>query len=192
MNTHARPQADQPNPLARNSAEERLKEPSSGSFRTATPSPIPHTLERPGPVRPGAPGRTGPHGPRLTARTKTPKAIAEIRPQTEEIPETEQPPTRPSSLRTRAEHLPPKRRRRSRTHSSTHEEGAQTLRGPIQSLLSVKDAAAYMGVNPKTLYAWVAQGRLRCLRAGNRIRFRLCDLERWLGVPERRQDAKAP
>ena len=61
--------------------------------------------------------------------------------------------------------------------------------GGLPRLLSVKEAADYMGVNPKTVYAWVAQGRLHCLRAGNRIRFRLCDLERWLGVPERRQNA---
>jgi excisionase family DNA binding protein len=75
---------------------------------------------------------------------------------------------------------------------SKPEDATQASPPRVLSLLSVKDAAAYMGVNPKTVYVWVAQGRLRCLRAGNRIRFRLCDLERWLGVPERRQNAKAP
>ena len=53
-------------------------------------------------------------------------------------------------------------------------------------LLTVPEAAAFMRVKPKTVYAWVAEGRLPCLRAGNRLRFRTCDLERWLGVSERR------
>ena len=47
-------------------------------------------------------------------------------------------------------------------------------------LLTVKEAAAFMQVRPKSVYAWVAAGRLPCLRAGNRIRFRLSDLESWL------------
>ena len=68
----------------------------------------------------------------------------------------------------------------------------ETSRLGNHQLLTVRQAALYMRVKPKTIYAWVAQGRLRCLRAGNRIRFRLSDLERWLGVPERSEDAKAP
>lgn len=47
-------------------------------------------------------------------------------------------------------------------------------------LLNVHEAAAYMRVKPKTVYAWVAAGRLRCLRAGNRLRFRRGDLDAWL------------
>ena len=58
-----------------------------------------------------------------------------------------------------------------------------------QRLLTVTEAATFMGVRPKTVYAWVASGRLSCLRAGNRLRFRTSDLERWLGVPERRRNA---
>ena len=50
----------------------------------------------------------------------------------------------------------------------------------MERLLDVKQAAEFMGVRPKTVYAWVAQRRLRCLRAGNRIRFRVSDLNRWL------------
>lgn len=55
-------------------------------------------------------------------------------------------------------------------------------------LMTVAEAAKYMRIKEKTLYAWIADERIPCLRAGSRLRFRLCDLERWLGVPpERRQ-----
>lgn len=65
------------------------------------------------------------------------------------------------------------------TVTPMHNSPQQSGKAP---LLTVKQAAEFMGVSPKTVYAWVAQERLDCLRAGNRIRFRLCDLERWLGV----------
>ncbi len=55
-----------------------------------------------------------------------------------------------------------------------------------ERLMSVKEAADYMRVRPKTVYGWVASGRLRALHAGNRLRFRPADLDAWLGVPERR------
>lgn len=56
----------------------------------------------------------------------------------------------------------------------------------MERLLNVKEAARYMGVRPKMVYAWVSQGRLRCLRAGNWLRFRIADLTRWLEGSERR------
>ena len=67
------------------------------------------------------------------------------------------------------------------------EDDATSRHARLPSLLTVTEAAVYMGVKPKTVYGWVETGRLPCLRAGNSLRFRLCDLERWLGVPERRQ-----
>ncbi len=56
-------------------------------------------------------------------------------------------------------------------------------------LLTVKDAAKLLQVHPMTVYGWVRGGRLPCLRAGGRIRFRRESLFRWLGEVERRQNA---
>ena len=50
-----------------------------------------------------------------------------------------------------------------------------------ERLLTVKEAAAFLRVRPGTVYTWVECGRLDCLRAGNRIRFRLVDLVAWAG-----------
>jgi len=55
--------------------------------------------------------------------------------------------------------------------------------------LNAKEAAAYMRLHPNTVYQLVNQGRLTCVRAGNRIRFTVEDLERFLrgpGLSERR------
>ena len=46
--------------------------------------------------------------------------------------------------------------------------------------LNLHQAAEYMGVKPGTVYDWVESGRLRCGRAGNRLRFRREDLDRFL------------
>jgi excisionase family DNA binding protein len=54
-----------------------------------------------------------------------------------------------------------------------------------ERLLTVRDAAQYMGVKEKTVYAWVAAKRIRCLRAGSRLRFRQSDLDAWLGMERR-------
>ncbi len=51
---------------------------------------------------------------------------------------------------------------------------------PLPRLLTVKEAAAYMRVHPRTLRRWVLEGRLDCLRAGNHIRFDPRSLARWL------------
>jgi excisionase family DNA binding protein len=57
----------------------------------------------------------------------------------------------------------------------------------LPALLTVAEAAAYMGVRVKTVYAWVAAGRLPCLRAGGAIRFEYDALIAWLGGREERR-----
>lgn len=50
----------------------------------------------------------------------------------------------------------------------------------IERLLTVAEAASFLRIHPRTLYDWVHQGRLPCLRAGGRIRFTHEMLIRWL------------
>lgn len=47
-------------------------------------------------------------------------------------------------------------------------------------LLNVRELAAFRGIHEKTVYPWAERGELPCIRLGNRIRFRVEDLDRWL------------
>ena len=58
--------------------------------------------------------------------------------------------------------------------------GQQGRLGSSKDLMNAKEAAEYLRVSPGTLYNWVSQGRLRPGRAGNRLRFRREDLDRFL------------
>lgn len=46
--------------------------------------------------------------------------------------------------------------------------------------LDVSEAASYLKLSPGTIYNMVSKGRLKCGRAGNRLRFRREDLESYL------------
>lgn len=49
------------------------------------------------------------------------------------------------------------------------------------SLLDVRGAAALLGISPGTLYHWLSEGRVNCVRLGPRcVRFRKRDLEEWI------------
>jgi len=48
-------------------------------------------------------------------------------------------------------------------------------------LLNVREAAEFLGIAPGSLYHWVSQGRIPCVRFSARcLRFRLLDLEEWI------------
>lgn len=49
-----------------------------------------------------------------------------------------------------------------------------------EGLLTVRELARYLQLNEKTVYEWVGEGRLPCIRLGNRIRFAPNDITRWL------------
>lgn len=56
---------------------------------------------------------------------------------------------------------------------------------PCSALLSLKGTTRYLGINPRTLTRWSAQGRFpQPLRLGTakrpRLRFRLADIETYL------------
>ena len=49
------------------------------------------------------------------------------------------------------------------------------------SLLDVRGAAALLGISPGTLYHWLSEGRVPCVRLGSRcVRFKRTDLEAWV------------
>lgn len=65
----------------------------------------------------------------------------------------------------------------------------KTMQTTIESkYLTVKQAAEYLKLHPGTVYSLVYQGRLRCAKAGNRLRFRAEDLERFLWGPGLRKE----
>jgi excisionase family DNA binding protein len=48
-------------------------------------------------------------------------------------------------------------------------------------LMNVKDVAAYLGIDPFSVYHWVSQGRLPCVRLSARcLRFRSEDIEQYV------------
>ncbi|TAJ31780.1 MAG: DNA-binding protein [Nitrospirae bacterium] len=47
-------------------------------------------------------------------------------------------------------------------------------------LLTIKDLSRQLQVTPSTLYAWVAQGKIPCVKLHRMVRFQKEDIERWL------------
>jgi excisionase family DNA binding protein len=53
--------------------------------------------------------------------------------------------------------------------------------GAMDKLLSVSELAKILGIAPGTLYHWLSQKRLPCVRFSSRcVRFRKSDVENWL------------
>lgn len=49
-----------------------------------------------------------------------------------------------------------------------------------RTLLTVTEVADWLRVRPSTVYAWVARGKLPCIRVGSVIRFERKTIARWL------------
>ncbi len=47
-------------------------------------------------------------------------------------------------------------------------------------LLTIKDLAAQLSIKPSTLYAWVSQSKIPCVRIHGLIRFQPEEIEGWL------------
>jgi len=47
-------------------------------------------------------------------------------------------------------------------------------------LLTIRELAEYLRVNPFTVYRWVAQKRIPHLRVGGTLRFRLDDIDEFM------------
>ncbi|MBI3769672.1 MAG: helix-turn-helix domain-containing protein [Deltaproteobacteria bacterium] len=81
------------------------------------------------------------------------------------------------------EPLPARKLRASRVATSTQADDADRL-------LDARAAAAFLGVAPRTLYKWAAQGRLPVVRLGRAVRFRVTALR--LLVREHEEPAAMP
>ncbi len=55
----------------------------------------------------------------------------------------------------------------------------------MQKLLTVEEIADYLQVKPSTIYQWTHQGFIPHVKLGNRVRFRLSQVDRWI---ERREN----
>lgn len=56
-----------------------------------------------------------------------------------------------------------------------------TTRQPADRLLSIDEAAAFLGLSVQTLYSWRYRGiGPKSYRVGGRAKYRLSELERWL------------
>ena len=50
----------------------------------------------------------------------------------------------------------------------------------VAVLCTIKELAEALRINPSTLYAWAAQGRIPCVKIHGLVRFRRDDIERWI------------
>ena len=57
----------------------------------------------------------------------------------------------------------------------------------MEELLGAEEIAAYLGVQPTTVYRWCREGQLPCLKFGKAWRIRRSALDHFLRRSERRQ-----
>jgi excisionase family DNA binding protein len=49
-----------------------------------------------------------------------------------------------------------------------------------KQLLNTKEAAEFLRISISTLYKWVRQGKIECIKTGGRLKFKKEVLEAWL------------
>ncbi len=59
----------------------------------------------------------------------------------------------------------------------------------MQKLLTVEEIADYLRVKPSTIYQWTHQRFIPHVKLGNRVRFRLSQVDRWI---EKRENNGRP
>ena len=50
----------------------------------------------------------------------------------------------------------------------------------MDKLLTVEEIAEYLNLKPSTIYQWTHQGFIPHIKIGNRVRFRMSQIEKWL------------
>ncbi len=50
----------------------------------------------------------------------------------------------------------------------------------FQRLMTVEEIAEYLQVKPSTIYQWTHTGFIPHVKLGNRVRFRLSQVDRWV------------
>lgn len=58
-------------------------------------------------------------------------------------------------------------------------------------LLTIKEVAMSLQIKPATLYAWVSQGRIPCLKIHGLVRFRKEEIDQWVESFQKRPKATA-
>jgi excisionase family DNA binding protein len=53
---------------------------------------------------------------------------------------------------------------------------------PLQRYLNAREAAQYLGVSRACVYRWAEEGRLPHYKVGGILRFKLAELEEWMGT----------
>ena len=54
--------------------------------------------------------------------------------------------------------------------------GSAGMPEPAEQLLTSKELADYLGVSARTIRRWHAEGRIKAIRIGRTVRFRLSDI----------------
>ena len=80
-------------------------------------------------------------------------------------------------------------RPRTRACASRDYEAGRTGQesAPMNAYWDIRQLSAYLNVKPSTLYAWVAQGKIPCVRIHGLIRFRLEEIDTWIAGFQRSQ-----
>ena len=50
----------------------------------------------------------------------------------------------------------------------------------LREVMNIKEASAYLGISPDTLYRYVYEDRIPAFKLGNRWRFKKTVLDRWM------------
>jgi len=59
-------------------------------------------------------------------------------------------------------------------------DGARQVESPDNDILTVEEVAAYLRLQPQTIYKWAQEKRLPAAKLGKEWRFRKSILDRWL------------
>lgn len=60
-------------------------------------------------------------------------------------------------------------------------EKLHTVSAPTEKrLLTVKEAAAYLGLARLTVYDWVSQRKISFIKVGRLVKFDRCTLDKWI------------
>jgi len=60
----------------------------------------------------------------------------------------------------------------------------------FQRLMTVEEIAEYLQVKPSTIYQWTHTGYIPHIKLGNRVRFRLSQVDRWVEKRENKGRSK--
>ncbi len=59
-------------------------------------------------------------------------------------------------------------------------DGARRVESPDNDILTVEEVAAYLRLQPQTIYKWAQEKRIPAAKLGKEWRFRKSILDRWL------------